>query len=162
MALTSQPVRMNSVASQSSSSGCDGHSPCDAEIFDGLDDAGAEIHLPEAIHGDARQQRIAGIDQPFGEAEAIVRRAGGQRRQRGGNAGLHDFAGLIVCAADQQMRLFRGAGLSAITITVGKVRSNFSLSARRAASLSQASRSCAGAAFSRKDQRSDVVFYRGA
>ena len=29
IAFTSQPVRTNSVASQSSNSGCDGHSPCD-------------------------------------------------------------------------------------------------------------------------------------
>ena len=53
-----------------------------AEILHRLDQAGAEIHLPEAIHGHARRQRIGGIDQPFGEAQAIVRHAGGQRRQR--------------------------------------------------------------------------------
>ncbi len=39
-----------------------------AEILDRLDDAGAEIHLPEAIHGDARQQRIA-ADRPATRAK---------------------------------------------------------------------------------------------
>ena len=52
-------VRMNSVASQSSSSGCYGRLALRAEILGGLDDAGAEIHLPVAIHRHARGQRIA-------------------------------------------------------------------------------------------------------
>ena len=76
-----------------------------AEIFHRFHDSGAEIHLPEAVHGDAREQRIFGGDQPLREAQPVVRRAGRERRKGGRNAGLHSFARLVVCAADQQVRL---------------------------------------------------------
>ena len=81
MAFTSQPVRMNSVASQSSSSGLQRPLALRAEILHGLHHAGAEVHLPEAIHRHARRQRIGRIDQPFREAQPVVRCALRQRRQ---------------------------------------------------------------------------------
>ena len=59
--LTFQPVRTNSVASQSSSSGCDGGSPCEPKSSAGLHEAGAEIHLPEPIHRDPRRERVRRI-----------------------------------------------------------------------------------------------------
>ena len=96
---------MNSVASQSSNSGCDGHSPCDAEVFDGLHDAGAEIHLPEPIHGHAREQRIPGVNHPSCKSQAIVRSALRQRRQDSGHTGLHFIARLVISAARQHERV---------------------------------------------------------
>jgi hypothetical protein len=74
MALVSQPVRMNSVASQSSSS-MGRPLPCEPK-FDRLDDACAEVHLPEAVHRNARQQRVFGLTS-HRESQAIARRARG-------------------------------------------------------------------------------------
>ena len=103
MARTSHLVRMNSVASQSSSSGCDGRVALRAEIFGGLDDAGSEIQLPVAIHGHARGERMRGIDEPFGEVEAggALAVVDGERRQDGGSTGL-DLVGLIAIVAAAQ------------------------------------------------------------
>ena len=52
-----------------------------AEIFGGLDDAGAEEVLPHAIDLHAGGQRVLGHDQPSGKPESIGRAALGQRRQ---------------------------------------------------------------------------------
>src|ERR1019366_7646432 len=50
-------------------------------------DAVAEHLLPEAVDRDARRQRMAGLDEPLGETEAVARqlaRHGGQDFRRGG------------------------------------------------------------------------------
>ena len=70
IALTSQPVRMNSVASQSSSSGCDGRLALRAEVLRRLHDADAEVHLPVSVHGDARGQRMRRDPPATGRASA--------------------------------------------------------------------------------------------
>src|SRR4029079_11647987 len=75
-----------------------------AKIFDALDDAHSEIHLPEAIDGDAAEERIGRIDDPFCKTEAIVRSVGRQRIEHSGNAGLNNLARFIVSAANEQMR----------------------------------------------------------
>src|SRR5690348_17129864 len=75
-----------------------------AEIFDALDDARSEIHLPETIDGDAAEKRIGWIDDPFGKAEAVVRRVGRQRIEHRGNAWLDEIAGLIIGSANEQVR----------------------------------------------------------
>jgi len=57
--LMSQPTRRNSTASQSSSSGCEGASPCEPKSSDVFDEAVAEGFLPEAVDGDAGRQRFS-------------------------------------------------------------------------------------------------------
>ena len=42
-----------------------------AEIFDCLNQAGAKIHLPEAVHDDAGRQRIGRVDQPRARASRL-------------------------------------------------------------------------------------------
>ena len=76
---------MNSVASQSSSSGWLGASPLRAEIFGRLHQARAEIHLPIAVDGDARGERMRRIDQPLRQSEPVERRA--LRAAEAGRAG---------------------------------------------------------------------------
>src|SRR5690606_16572375 len=51
------------------------------------DDAGAEELLPRAVGGDAGGERILAVDEPFREAEAIVRSICFKRRKRGGDVG---------------------------------------------------------------------------
>ena len=72
-----------------------------AEIFGGLHDAGSEVHLPKPVDGDARQQRIARIDHPFGKAEPIIGSARGKRRQDRRHARFHFLSGRVVGAANQ-------------------------------------------------------------
>ena len=42
-----------------------------AEVFLRLDDADAEIHLPEAIHGDARGERMSGCTSHFASVSRL-------------------------------------------------------------------------------------------
>ena len=79
MALRSQPPSTNSRASQSSNSGWDGNSPWIAEVFGRLDEADAEVTLPDAIHRDAGRQGVLGRHQPAGQTEAVVPCIGGHR-----------------------------------------------------------------------------------
>ena len=44
-----------------------------AEVVVGLDQAAAEIRLPDPVHGDPGRQRIAAIDQPAGQVHAVRR-----------------------------------------------------------------------------------------
>ena len=62
---TSQPLRTNSTASQSSSSGCDGGSPWTPKSSCVLTRPVPKYDLPEAVHRDPRGQRVGGIDQPL-------------------------------------------------------------------------------------------------
>ena len=62
--------------------------PLRPEIFGGLHDPSAEVHLPEAVHRHARQQRIRRIHQPLGQPQPVwwIRRRrshqhGGQHRR---------------------------------------------------------------------------------
>src|SRR5260221_8715256 len=58
-----------------------------AEIVLAFDDPFAEVRLPDAVHGDARRQGIARIDDPSGEIEP--RRCARLRlRKYGGHTGL--------------------------------------------------------------------------
>ena len=68
------------------------------KILRALHEAEAEERLPEAVHRHPCEQRMIGIDQPTGEAEAVlglVGREGGQRRRR---VGLDGRAALVVIA----------------------------------------------------------------
>ena len=107
IAFTFQPLSMNSDGQPVEQFGMDRPLALRAEIVHRLDDADAEEHLPEAIHGDARGQRIAAIHQPPRQAEAVLRpvraRRGENRRQSRG----HLFARRIVGAALQQERVAR-------------------------------------------------------
>ena len=89
-----------------------------AEVFRRRDESATEEIFPELIHRDARGERVRGIDEPAREVEAIgARTARFQRRQHGEGAGLHFRAGLLVVAADVDVRLAlfgrerRGGGL---------------------------------------------------
>ena len=73
-ALDVPAVSMKSTASQSSSSGWLGYSPWAPKSAGVRDEAGAEEDLPEAVHGDARGERVLAHRHPLGEAEAIGRR----------------------------------------------------------------------------------------
>ena len=76
-----QPLSMNSTASQSSNSGCDGGSLCVPRSSGVLTKPGAEIRLPDAVdHRSGRGRRMA-IDQPAGAASGGWRCAGRQRIQ---------------------------------------------------------------------------------
>ena len=44
--------------------------PAESEIVGRIDDGAAEEFLPEAIHDDARSERVAGGHQPFGKIES--------------------------------------------------------------------------------------------
>jgi hypothetical protein len=37
--------------------------------------------LPDAVHENPRGERVIGLRQPFGEAESVARRFGGEGRQ---------------------------------------------------------------------------------
>ena len=71
IAFMSQPLSMNSVASQSSSSGCEGAKPCDPKSSRGFHNAAAEDRLPEMIHCYARRQRIIAAHQPFAKPSRL-------------------------------------------------------------------------------------------
>ena len=86
---------MNSMASQSSNSGCVGGDALRAEVVLRLDEAAAEILLPDAIHDDARGERILRLDEPAREIEAVRVSAGLERRQHGGRAGRDALAGRV-------------------------------------------------------------------
>ena len=107
-----------------------------AEIFDGLHNASAEIHLPEAVHGDAREQRIFGVTSHFARPSRLFGApAGSGGRTREGPAAQ-------IRPACRRRRGSAGAsasrtGFSAITITVGKLRSSFSFSQSSVVSVSR-------------------------
>ena len=72
-----------------------------AEILGRAHESLAEANLPEAIHRDARGERMLGLHEPLREAEAIGGCARGQRPQRDGHGGRDDgvLERLIVLAA---------------------------------------------------------------
>ena len=76
MCLSDQSCSTSSTASQSSSSGWVGGSPCGAEVVGRGDEAAAEMVLPEAVDDDAGGERMVGPRQPLGQVEAAERRAG--------------------------------------------------------------------------------------
>ena len=122
--LRSQPCSTKSTASQSSKFGMGRPRSLVAEVAGGLDDAAAEDHLPEAVHGDAGGERMVRAGDPAGEIEAGRRSrcapAAAARRAPGA-----DFlAGLVVGTADQdvgfaQLRLVvhhHHGGLAAVDV----------------------------------------------
>lgn len=76
----------------------------DAEFLRAVLDADAEEFLPHAIDGHARGERVGGVDEPFGEAEAVLRRVLRHRMQRGEDSGAGFVLGLIVLAAVEDAR----------------------------------------------------------
>ena len=98
---------MNSLASQSSSSGCVGRSPCVPKSSRRAHDAAPENFLPDAIHRHARRQRIFGRDQPSRQCESRGLLARGQRRQNRECAGLHLGAVLAPIALHVNVRFRR-------------------------------------------------------
>ena len=120
-----------------------------AEILGGLDDAGAEIHLPEAVHGDAGEQRIGGIDQPLGEAEPVVGNAGGSGGRTAGNARLDLLAGLVIGAANEQEGVAPLRAARPSPSRSGNCAPVLAFCCPRRRTCFQASRISPGAAFSR-------------
>ena len=80
-ALTSQPRSMNVARQPVEQLGMGRQPPLAAEVLRRRDQAAAEEHLPDAVHGDARGQRVAAIGQPAGQAEAVARRIGRERQE---------------------------------------------------------------------------------
>ena len=79
----------NSAASQSSSSGCVGHSPCEPRSSSDLRESGAEELPPQAVDEDARGQRIVRRDQPVGQIEPRGAAAAGvELAEEGGDGRL--------------------------------------------------------------------------
>ena len=117
-ALTSQPVRTNSVASQSSSSGWLGDSPCDAEVFARLDEAGAEVHLPEAVDRHARGQRVAGSTSQRARPRRLAARL---RAAAAARPARRARPSRPACRSRPRTRtnVSRGFGISSMTIAVG-------------------------------------------
>ena len=70
-----------------------------AEVVGGLDEAATEEGLPEAIHRHAREQRMARVGEPAGEAEAVARLIGRKGGEGGGGVGANGGAALIVFTA---------------------------------------------------------------
>ena len=82
----------------------------DAEVIRRLHDTGAENLLPDAVHGDPREQGVLGFEQPPGEFEPVLRlvRAGKEIRCRG----LHQLLASRVNAAVQHPCVRRGFPLA--------------------------------------------------
>ncbi len=99
IAFTSHPLSMNSTASQSRSSGFVRELALRAEVIHGLNDSGAEVGLPEAIHGDSRGERICAIREPARQIEAIARRVAGRQDFR--DAGSDFFTWCVISPALQ-------------------------------------------------------------
>ena len=145
IALTSQPVRTNSVASQSSSSGMRGRFALRAEVLGGLHQAGAEVVC---------QNRFTATRAVSGFAGSTSHRARPSRLRR---APRRAAAGTRARPASPCRRACRtrrgpgrassrGSGISSITITVGmRLDEAFSLLAAGAASSRQRRRIASGA-----------------
>ena len=100
---------MKSRASQSSSSGWDGRSPCEPKFSEVADQAAAEEVLPHPVHLHSGGERMIRCGEPAREAEAVARLVGGKRRQRGGSDARQRLAFRVaVFAAGENPR---GAGL---------------------------------------------------
>ena len=65
--LAFQPFSMKSTASQSRSSWFEGGRSHLAEVIGGLDNAFAEVVLPDPVHDDSSRQRIITARQPIAE-----------------------------------------------------------------------------------------------
>ena len=72
-----------------------------AEILGRLHQAGAEIHLPVAVDGHARGQRMLRAEQPLRHAQPVGRGVLGHGRKHGGDAGRHLLAVIAIVAATQ-------------------------------------------------------------
>ena len=83
-----------------------------AEIFGGLDQANAEIHLPKMIDGDAGGERIAGIDDPLGEGETVARSVGRKSRLDDGCVGrdLVALEAIVTALEDESVARFFHVG----------------------------------------------------
>ena len=86
-----QPWLTNSVASQSSSSGCDGGVALRAEVLARLHETAAEELFPGAVHRDARRQRVRLVHEPIGKAQPVRHLIVAQRVQHSGHRRVHLF-----------------------------------------------------------------------
>ena len=113
-----------------------------AEVLARLDEAAAEVHLPQAIHEHARRERIARIEQPRASPSRFCGSVSSHgEHARRGPRGCDPLAGVAVDAAVQHEGR-RGSGASPITSTCGTpVASSFS---------------CARAAVSARARRDDL------
>ena len=107
-ALTSQPESMNVVASQSSSSGWLGYSPCSPKFSDVLTRPVPKYLCQKRFHRHAGGERVVGLDEPAGEPQTIVRRIVRHRGQHRRHAGIHPLARHVVGAANQPERVAPG------------------------------------------------------
>src|SRR3954469_19997138 len=64
-------------------------SPLSAEVLRRVDEAAAEVALPDLIHQYASGQRVLSIDKPAGEHQAVPWTVGGKRRKEVGYVGRH-------------------------------------------------------------------------
>ncbi len=122
IAFTSQPRSTNSVASQSSSSGCDGHSPCEPKsstVF--------TSPVPKYICQNrfTVTRAVSGFDGSTSQRANPSRLFGAPAGSGGSTAGTpgDTFSPGWSYAPRISKCVSRGAGLSCITITVGMLRS---------------------------------------
>ena len=127
MCLTSQPLSMNSQASQSSSSGCAGRSPCEPRSSSVLDEPVAEELLPEAVHEDAGGQRIVAARRANGPGRAAsgrVRWTAGVRRDNAATAGWTTSPLSSIQLPRGRIRTVRGFSLWTLTRHLGRRSAN--------------------------------------
>ena len=89
------------------------------EVFLRLDDAGAEVHLPETIHGNAGGEGCAGSTSHFASVSRVERRVRWQRRQHRRHAGLDLLRLIPIVTAAEHERVARLVFISPITIADG-------------------------------------------
>ena len=144
MALTSQPERTNSVASQSSSSGWLGGSPWAPKSSTVFTSPVPKSICQSRLTATRAVSGLAGSTSQRARPSRSGRRRRGQRRKTGRDAGLDPRPGLVVLAADQDVRR-RGAGSSSMTIVVGmRSTSSSTLGRARVGSASPARRIAVG------------------
>src|SRR5436853_6654399 len=76
----------------------------ETKIFGRLDEASAEVALPDSIHANSRCCGRFFVDQPMSESEAAVIRIGGQGMEEGRHTGFNFFAWLKPIAALEHVR----------------------------------------------------------
>src|SRR5277367_3699727 len=77
----------------------------DAEVFGGLDDAGAEEFIPHSVYGDPRGERIVGTNGPLCQSKPIARFGIRKRRQEVWSIGFDAVGASCVHAACQHVRI---------------------------------------------------------
>ena len=89
-----------------------------AEILGGLDEAGAEEGLPEAVDLHPGGQRMLRVEEPLGKAEPVGRRSVGSGGRKAGVAKLTFSSGCSGSRRGSRICVSRGLA-SSITMTRG-------------------------------------------